>query len=148
MSGTIGRVSLRTLSLWLHSRLRRPAGLMAASFVLAVMVLAGVPSGEVHAHEGGDQQHDHHASAYADDHEFTHADAHSSHDDAPDADQKSEESAGSSSLHAHDACTAVPTLPSAICLGVKAVAPAPPEVMPTISPPSAKPLPNDRPPIA
>lgn len=133
-------VSLRALSLWLQFRLRRPGGLMTAFALFAVMVLAGMPSGEVHAHQGGDQQHEHQLSL--------HAEHDADHDDAHNADPKADAAAGDGTLHTHDACATASTLPPVISLAVKAVLPASPAASATISPPSAKQQPDDRPPIA
>jgi len=112
-------------------------GHLASFLLLVTMVMAGLPTGQVHAHADGDHDHDHVA--------HTLAEASSDHGDAP----VSPAPEGDEVLHAHDACASATALPSIASLTLGVLAPRAPGVgVPAPPPPLAALTPPHRPPIA
>lgn len=123
----------RRLNLWLQ----RPFGRLASLLLLVAMVSAGVPTAQVHAHTGGDHDHDHHA-------QLSSGGAVDQHDHTTPADPD-----GDTALHAHDACTTVSALSSVPMMVPSGVGPVAPSVRAAGSPPPLAPrIPPYRPPIA
>lgn len=101
----------RNVILWL----RRPLGRFGVFVLLACLVTAGLPIGQVHAHSGGDQDHDHATRLVTGD--SLDEDDHSA---LPDPD-------GKLVLHAHDVWASVPVLPSVAIAVVSPLAPLLPD---------------------
>lgn len=78
---------------------QRPVGRLGALLIVAALVSAGIPGGDLHAHADGYDSHEHAASLTDD-----HAPDQHDHTNAAEPD-------GAEVLHAHDVCVCVSSLP-------------------------------------
>lgn len=127
------RILRHRVNQWIH----RPVGRLAGLLLLLAMTSAGVPATQVHAHAGGDRDHDHFA-------QLVHDEAAHQHDHSTPADPD-----GDPVLHAHDACLTVSALPPVPMVIPSITGLVAPSVRVSASPPPmAARIPPYRPPIA
>ena len=130
-------MTLRILRHRLHLWIQRPIGQLAGLLLMVAMMLAGMPTGSVHAHTDGDHDHGHATQVAGD------ARADLSQDPA------SPDTSGDMVLHVHDAGTTVSALPALLVMVPSIGVPMAPHIRTAEPPPpSAARIPPHRPPIA
>src|SRR5687768_6696084 len=132
----LAHVLLRLLRRRVSSWIQRPLGQLAGFVLLVAVASAGMPTGKLHAHAGGDHGH-HHSTQLADvtpDHG----------DPAPEP-----SSPLGTVLHGHDVGPTVTALPAFPVVILSAGPPTAPARVEGVSPPPSAPrTPPHRPPIA
>ena len=131
------RVTLKTIRHFASLWLRRPLGRLAGSLLLVALIMGGMPTGQVHAHDDGDHDHEHVTQLAAD--------APLDQDDPSDPSEPDEGFA----LHAHDVCLTFSAMLAPPQLALSTPVSVTPKVRLAAPPsPSSAQSPPHRPPIA